>query len=323
MPRPASSSRPRPWARVRTASSAPTAASIARDFTPLPRAVDGGDRGGSRLLRAPRSWTRLVVGGVGTAGRRSSSIVGRAGRGGRRRTSTGSCSSATRPRCPRSAVGPRDPLRNPRRRHRGDCRHPVTGSAGYLGDVPGVDIRVHIVAAGCRRARASLAAVEQLAPIGEGVFVWAAGEASALVAVRRHLRRDPRAARQLRRSSAATGDGARWPSTTTPRSTRSIPRVNAAQLGRSGSRSAARPSCAASAASSRVGGVPLRRARGLRPTQEEHRDHADEQRRRRQQDRLGHRGREAVDDEVGTASRRCRSRRRSAAPGGSPRGGSA
>jgi NADPH-dependent ferric siderophore reductase len=36
---------------------------------------------------------------------------------------------------------------------------------------------------------AVLDALARLAPIGEGTFVWAAGEAASLVPVRRHLRR--------------------------------------------------------------------------------------------------------------------------------------
>lgn len=67
---------------------------------------------------------------------------------------------------------------------------PGTGEwvADYLGTVAGTEIRVHVVtpdAAG----DTVLTALEQVSPVGEGVFVWAAGEASALVAVRRHLRR--------------------------------------------------------------------------------------------------------------------------------------
>lgn len=60
--------------------------------------------------------------------------------------------------------------------------------AGYLGEVPGVQIRVHLVLPDSSGAT-FLDALEQLPPIGDGVFVWAAGEASALVPVRRHLRR--------------------------------------------------------------------------------------------------------------------------------------
>ncbi|BDV29455.1 siderophore-interacting protein [Microbacterium terricola] len=61
--------------------------------------------------------------------------------------------------------------------------------AGYLGEVDDVEIRVHLV----RRdagAQGALDALASLEPIGDGTFVWAAGEASALVPVRRHLRRE-------------------------------------------------------------------------------------------------------------------------------------
>lgn len=60
--------------------------------------------------------------------------------------------------------------------------------ADYVGDVAGVEIRVHIVAPD-PTGQTTLAALERFPPIGDGVFVWAAGEASALVAVRRHIRR--------------------------------------------------------------------------------------------------------------------------------------
>ena len=53
--------------------------------------------------------------------------------------------------------------------------------AGYLGALPGV--RVRTVAA------EPAGIIAALPPIGEGTFVWAAGEATALVPVRRHLRR--------------------------------------------------------------------------------------------------------------------------------------
>lgn len=57
--------------------------------------------------------------------------------------------------------------------------------ADYLGAVDGIDVRLHLVA----DASGWMPALEALGPIGEGVFVWAAGEASALIDVRRHLRR--------------------------------------------------------------------------------------------------------------------------------------
>ncbi|MEV8368479.1 siderophore-interacting protein [Microbacterium sp. NPDC064584] len=64
----------------------------------------------------------------------------------------------------------------------------VSGSgdwvAGYLGAGP----RVHVVAPD-PSGGAVIAAIAGLEPIAGGVFVWAAGEASSLVPVRRHLRR--------------------------------------------------------------------------------------------------------------------------------------
>lgn len=60
-----------------------------------------------------------------------------------------------------------------------------TWVAPYLGDAPGVDVRVHIVPDGSRWP----AAMADLAPVDGATFVWAAGESSALVPLRRHLRR--------------------------------------------------------------------------------------------------------------------------------------
>lgn len=65
----------------------------------------------------------------------------------------------------------------------------VTGDgswvAGYVGAGPGVTVRVHLVAAATDWLE-TLRAIT----IGDGTFVWAAGEASALVPVRRYLRRE-------------------------------------------------------------------------------------------------------------------------------------
>jgi NADPH-dependent ferric siderophore reductase len=58
--------------------------------------------------------------------------------------------------------------------------------AEYVGDLPGV--RVQVVASDPSGGTV-LAALERRGSIGEGTYVWAAGEASALVPVRRHLRR--------------------------------------------------------------------------------------------------------------------------------------
>lgn len=57
---------------------------------------------------------------------------------------------------------------------------------GYLGSPP--DLAVQTLAPDGSGA-AVIAALDLLGPIGDGVFVWAAGEAASLVAVRRHLRR--------------------------------------------------------------------------------------------------------------------------------------
>jgi NADPH-dependent ferric siderophore reductase len=59
---------------------------------------------------------------------------------------------------------------------------------GYLGAGPGIDVRTHVVAPDAG-GDGILAALDSLPPIGDGTFVWAAGEASSLVPVRRHLRR--------------------------------------------------------------------------------------------------------------------------------------
>jgi NADPH-dependent ferric siderophore reductase len=58
--------------------------------------------------------------------------------------------------------------------------------AEYLGPVPGT--RVQVVAPDVSGGTV-LGALERLGPVGDGVFVWAAGEAAGLVPVRRHLRR--------------------------------------------------------------------------------------------------------------------------------------
>ena len=70
MPPPANSSRPRPRPAGEDGIVRPDRASIARDFTPLPRAVDEGSgrRARSGLLRAPRSGSGLVVGGSARLG---------------------------------------------------------------------------------------------------------------------------------------------------------------------------------------------------------------------------------------------------------------
>ena len=60
--------------------------------------------------------------------------------------------------------------------------------ADYVGAASGGELRVHVVAPDPTGA-AVLGALRALEPIGDGVFVWAAGEASSLVPVRRHARR--------------------------------------------------------------------------------------------------------------------------------------
>jgi NADPH-dependent ferric siderophore reductase len=163
----------------------PDRASISRDFTPLPRAVDGGvevdldffvhpDPGpASAWAEAAKPGDRLVVLGP---------------RGSRRapvdidglllicdETSLPSAGRWIREVPPGTAV---------------DVIAAVAGPgewvAGYLGDVPGVSTRV---AAPDAAGAGILAALDRVGPIGEGTFVWAAGEASSLVPVRRHLRR--------------------------------------------------------------------------------------------------------------------------------------
>ena len=118
MPRPASSSRPRPSVPVRTASSVPTA--------PRSRATSRRflvhrcrRRARSRLLRAPRPGAGLVVGGVRSAGRRARHRRPariEAGAAGDRRARAHLRRDVAALGQP---MGPRDPLRNPRRRHRG------------------------------------------------------------------------------------------------------------------------------------------------------------------------------------------------------------
>ena len=58
--------------------------------------------------------------------------------------------------------------------------------AEYVGDRPGVHVEV---VAPDPSSGTVLAALERRGSIGDGTYIWAAGEASALVPVRRHLRR--------------------------------------------------------------------------------------------------------------------------------------
>lgn len=163
----------------------PDRASISRDFTPLPRAVDGGievdldffvhpDPGpASAWAESARPGDELVILGP---------------RGSRRAPQDLDalvliCDETSLPSASRWV---RDvPAGTPV-----DLIAAVTGPgdwvAPYLGALPGV--RVHTVASDASGATV-LEALKSLGPTGEGTFVWAAGEASGLVPVRRHLRR--------------------------------------------------------------------------------------------------------------------------------------
>jgi len=165
----------------------PDRASIARDFTPLPRTVDSGievdldffvhpDPGpASSWAQSAQPGDQLVIVGPRGSRRAPQDIDGL----------LLICDETSLPSVGRW-------VRDIPSGTFVDVVAAVQGSgewvAEYLGQVPGVEIRMHIVipdAAG----ETVLAALERLSPLGEGVFVWAAGEASALVAVRRHLRR--------------------------------------------------------------------------------------------------------------------------------------
>ena len=110
----------------------------------------------------------------------------RADRGGRLRTSTGSssiCDETSLPSVSRwvREVPPGTPVEVI-----ASVPGPGDWVAEYLGTVPGT--RVHVVAPDVSGGTV-LGALERLGPVGDGVFVWAAGEAAGLVPVRRHLRR--------------------------------------------------------------------------------------------------------------------------------------
>ena len=166
----------------------PDRASIARDFTPLPRVLDDGgveldldffvhpDPGpASSWAESAHPGDELVIVGPRGSKRAPQDVDGL----------LLICDETSLPSVSRW-------VRDVPSGTQVDVIAAVPGSgdwvAGYLGDVPGVDIRVHIVAQDAAGGTV-LAALDQLPPIGDGVFVWAAGEASALVAVRRHLRR--------------------------------------------------------------------------------------------------------------------------------------
>ncbi|MCR2762666.1 siderophore-interacting protein [Microbacterium sp. zg.B48] len=165
----------------------PDRASISRDFTPLPRAVDGGfeidldffvhpDPGpASSWAESARTGDQLVVLGPRGSRRAPQDLDGLVLICDE--TSLPSASRWVRDIPPGTGV---------------DVIAAVQGTgdwvAGYLGQVPGVPIRVHLARPDASGAGV-LGALADLPPIGPGVFVWAAGEASALVPVRRHLRR--------------------------------------------------------------------------------------------------------------------------------------
>ena len=168
----------------------PDRASTARDFTPLLRVVDGGSSGGtveldldffvhpdpgpaSSWAESARPGDELVI--VGPRGSRAAPqdidgliLI---------------CDETSLPSVSRwiREVPPGTPV---------DVIASVPGRgdwvAEYVGPVPG--IRVHVVAPDPSGGTV-LGALEQLGPVGDGVFVWAAAEAAGLVPVRRHLRR--------------------------------------------------------------------------------------------------------------------------------------
>jgi NADPH-dependent ferric siderophore reductase len=165
----------------------PDRESIARDFTPLPRAVAGGieldldffihpDPGpASAWAETARVGDELVILGPRGSRRAPRDIDGL----------LLLCDETSLPSASRW-------VRDVAAGTRVDVVASVAGDggwvAGYLGEVPDVDVGVHVVTPDSSGATV-LAALEHIAPIGEGTFVWAAGEASALLPVRRHLRR--------------------------------------------------------------------------------------------------------------------------------------
>ena len=58
--------------------------------------------------------------------------------------------------------------------------------SGYVGAGDGVTVRTHLVPEDAHW----LDTLRALSPVDDATFVWAAGEASALVPLRRHLRRE-------------------------------------------------------------------------------------------------------------------------------------
>jgi NADPH-dependent ferric siderophore reductase len=165
----------------------PDRASVSRDFTPLPRAVDGGVEVDLDFFVHPypgpaSAWAESAQPGDELV------VVGP--RGSRRapqdidglllvcdETSLPSAGRWIREVPPSTAVDVVAAVT-----HAGDW------VGDYLGDVAGIRVRTHVVEPDDAGA-GILAALDRIGPVGEGTFVWAAGEASSLVPVRRHLRR--------------------------------------------------------------------------------------------------------------------------------------
>lgn len=165
----------------------PERASISRDFTPLPRAVAGGvevdldffvhpDPGpASAWAESARPGDELVVLGPRGSRRAPQGIDGL----------LLICDETSLPSVGRW-------IREVPAGTSADVIAAVSGAgdwvADYLGDPPAATVRIRVVSPDAAGAGIR-AALDRVGPIGEGTFVWAAGEASALVPVRRHLRR--------------------------------------------------------------------------------------------------------------------------------------
>lgn len=162
----------------------PDRAAIARDFTPLPRAITGGieldldfythpDPGPASgwAERAQPGDELVVVGPRGT--KRAPQDVD---------ALLLLCDQTSLPSISRW-------VRDVPPGTRADVVAAVHGDgswvAGYVGAGDGVEVRVHVVG-----DAAEWLDVARTVSIGDGTFVWAAGEASALVPVRRYLRRE-------------------------------------------------------------------------------------------------------------------------------------
>jgi NADPH-dependent ferric siderophore reductase len=166
----------------------PDRASIARDFTPLPQTIDGNvevsldffvhpDPGpASSWAERARSGDQLVVVGPRGSKRAPQDIDGL----------ILICDETSLPSVSRW-------VRDVPAGTHVDVIAAVSGSgdwvAAYIGDVPDVETRLHVVTADAA-GQSIRATLDSLEPIGDGVFIWAAGEASALVPIRRYLRRE-------------------------------------------------------------------------------------------------------------------------------------